>query len=128
MKTYEKIPAGTARRLTVLENSAESCAGEFLPDADFSGFQGHFPGRPILPGVCIITAAQELIQLARGREYELAGLNRVKFFRPSMPGEKLIFRSRLTADEPGKIRADTQVTDEAGNKVSSLILHLEEKP
>jgi 3-hydroxyacyl-[acyl-carrier-protein] dehydratase len=61
-------------------------------------FQGHFPGRPIMPGVLIIEAmAQTAGVLAflsmppeeRNREVFFAGIDRVRFRRPVYPGDQI---------------------------------------
>ena len=60
-------------------------------------FQGHFPGKPIMPGVLIIEAmAQAAIiffsggtPASEGRTYYLASAN-VRFLNPAYPGEQLV--------------------------------------
>ena len=59
-------------------------------------FQGHFPEKPMMPGVLICeTMAQVAAVLARCSEQEddtvfvLTGLDRVKFKRPVEPGDQL---------------------------------------
>ncbi|MGC1401718.1 MAG: 3-hydroxyacyl-ACP dehydratase FabZ [Thermodesulfobacteriota bacterium] len=66
-------------------------------------FQGHFPGKPIMPGVLIIEAmAQAGGILAYKSTPELAGkliyflaMDKVKFRKPVVPGDQLILE--LTA-------------------------------
>jgi 3-hydroxyacyl-[acyl-carrier-protein] dehydratase len=63
-------------------------------------FQGHFPGRPIMPGVLIIEAmAQAAALLGWLSEpeikrdsylYYLAGVDNVRFKRPVKPGDQLV--------------------------------------
>ncbi len=62
-------------------------------------FQGHFPGRPVMPGVLIIEAmAQagaililEQLQNARGKVIYFMTIDAVKFRKPVMPGDVLRF-------------------------------------
>lgn len=42
-------------------------------------FQGHFPGNPIMPGVCMIQMIKELTEKATGKELFLAVASNVKF-------------------------------------------------
>ena len=62
-------------------------------------FQGHFPGRPIMPGVLIIEAMAQAAALLgwvsapelnkKGNLYYLAGVDNVRFKRPVEPGDQL---------------------------------------
>jgi 3-hydroxyacyl-[acyl-carrier-protein] dehydratase len=64
-------------------------------------FQGHFPGRPIMPGVLQIEAlAQASIflledQMPEGSLAFLAGVEAVRFKKPVVPGDQLILESSL---------------------------------
>jgi 3-hydroxyacyl-[acyl-carrier-protein] dehydratase len=61
-------------------------------------FQGHFPNRPVMPGVLICEAMAQVgaifAHTARGRTddkkvFVLTGLDHVKFKRPVEPGDQL---------------------------------------
>ncbi|MDP5239240.1 hypothetical protein Q9Q94_06850 [Uliginosibacterium sp. 31-16] len=54
--------------------------------ADHPAFAGHFPGRPIVPGVVLLDQAQLLIE-ATG--HQVSGLAMAKFLSPVGPGEAL---------------------------------------
>ncbi len=64
-------------------------------------FQGHWPGRPIMPGVLIVEAMAQAagVLIAHGagpgREALLASIDRVKLRRPVVPGDQL----RMEVDE-----------------------------
>jgi len=66
-------------------------------------FQGHFPGRPVMPGVLLIEAmAQATCLLALETEesgedqvYLLAGVDKARFKKPVMPGDVLQLEARL---------------------------------
>ncbi len=62
-------------------------------------FQGHFPGRPIMPGVLILEAMAQaagiLVFRTQGTKpepgsvYYLAGIDKARFKRPVVPGDQL---------------------------------------
>ncbi len=51
-------------------------------------FAGHFPSRPIVPGVVLIDRAQHSIESMTG--LQLAGLPAIKFISPAAPGDALV--------------------------------------
>jgi 3-hydroxyacyl-[acyl-carrier-protein] dehydratase len=60
--------------------------------ADSPWFSGHFPGKPILPGIALIhLVKQAIIQeaLKKGEQLQLHVLKRVRFIQPVWPGETL---------------------------------------
>uniref|UniRef100_B8HK59 3-hydroxyacyl-[acyl-carrier-protein] dehydratase FabZ n=1 Tax=Cyanothece sp. (strain PCC 7425 / ATCC 29141) TaxID=395961 RepID=B8HK59_CYAP4 len=65
-------------------------------------FQGHFPGRPIMPGVLIVEAMAQvggivLMQMGglEGKLSLFAGIDKVRFRRPVVPGDQLILTAEL---------------------------------
>jgi 3-hydroxyacyl-[acyl-carrier-protein] dehydratase len=66
-------------------------------------FQGHFPGRPIMPGVLILESMAQAAGLcfaedpARAQEYVYyyAGIDDARFKRPVVPGDQLELDVRL---------------------------------
>ena len=60
-------------------------------------FQGHFPGKPVMPGVLILESMAQaggmlLLQEIPDREKKLlylASMNNVKFRRPVVPGDQM---------------------------------------
>ncbi len=67
-------------------------------------FQGHFPGNPIMPGVLIIEAmgqagavlaAESLPEEEQGSLIYFMGINKVKFRKPVVPGDQIIFEIKF---------------------------------
>lgn len=58
----------------------------FTIDADHPALPGHFPGRPVVPGVVVLDRVLAAIEAAHGPLGALR-LPQVKFVRPLLPGE-----------------------------------------
>lgn len=63
-----------------------SAAARFSIDADHPALPGHFPGRPVVPGVVVLDRVLAAIEAAHGPLGALR-LPQVKFVRPLLPGE-----------------------------------------
>jgi 3-hydroxyacyl-[acyl-carrier-protein] dehydratase len=81
------------------------CVAWLSVDAENPLFAGHFPGRPILPGVLMIEAVAQTAAVMMGSATPaetmgsalLAAVNRFKFFKPVHPGMQLrIETTKLT--------------------------------
>ncbi len=87
---------------TVLEKSAAGYTRSYIFKESFPGFDGHFPGNPILPGVIQTLLGQTSTAEALDREYPaekliLQSVTRCKFLRPVKPMEKLDLNFSLKA-------------------------------
>ena len=72
--------------------------------ADEWYLQGHFPGRPIMPGVLIVEALAQTGAVAvlseeenRGKLAFFAGIDDCRFKRIVEPGDELVFECKLEA-------------------------------
>lgn len=97
-------------------------------------FQGHFPDRPIMPGVLIVEAMAQvggivLTQLPDVPEGLLmfAGIDKVRFRRPVVPGDQLVMTVELLSVKrrrfgkmQGRATVDNQLVAE-GELMFSLV-------
>ena len=70
-------------------------------------FNGHFPGQPIMPGVLILEAMAQLSGVlafetigkrpADGVNYLFGGVDKARFRKPVIPGDRLEMRSEIAA-------------------------------
>jgi 3-hydroxymyristoyl/3-hydroxydecanoyl-(acyl carrier protein) dehydratase len=75
------------------------CVAVLHVDRENPIFAGHFPGRPVLPGVLMIEAVAQTAGVMLGatgpaERVLLAAVNRFKFLRPVVPGDCLRIETR----------------------------------
>jgi 3-hydroxyacyl-[acyl-carrier-protein] dehydratase len=92
-----------------------------LVRGDEEFFEGHFPGRPIMPGVIMVEAlaqASAILVLVvpenRGKLPLFAGIDKVRFKRIVSPGDELILTARAGAawGQVGKGDVEARVNGE----------------
>ncbi len=94
-------------------------------------FQGHFPGKPIMPGVLLLEAMAQaggvyvglcLGEALANKLFLFTGLDKVRFRRPVVPGDRLVltvqnvrnkrhlWKMESTATVDGDIAAEGELT------------------
>jgi 3-hydroxyacyl-[acyl-carrier-protein] dehydratase len=80
-----------------------SAAVRFNPSHDI--FAGHFPGNPVLPGVCIIQITKELLEMDSGTELIMTEASSIKYISFIVPEKAGIVNFEIvqTSSEEGGI-------------------------
>jgi 3-hydroxyacyl-[acyl-carrier-protein] dehydratase len=68
-------------------------------------FSGHFPGRPVMPGVMVLEALAQTAGILtfvtagvypdENVRFYLAGIDKARFRRPVVPGDQLVLKATL---------------------------------
>jgi 3-hydroxymyristoyl/3-hydroxydecanoyl-(acyl carrier protein) dehydratase len=83
----------------------------FSVAADHPVFAGHFPGRPIVPGVMLLEWAQARIAAALGRPPHELRVREAKFFTPLEPGQSAQLRFEAPAGDATRCAFDIRRDD-----------------
>jgi 3-hydroxyacyl-[acyl-carrier-protein] dehydratase len=67
--------------------------------ADHPSLPGHFPGRPIVPGVVLLDEVVAAISAWQGRPFVPAVFPAVKFLAPLAPEQSFTIHLRRTGDD-----------------------------
>jgi 3-hydroxyacyl-[acyl-carrier-protein] dehydratase len=113
----------------VLSIGESEIVGVKLVSANEPYFQGHFPGRAIMPGVLILEALAQLACIGlmhqhperRGLLPVLAGIDEARFRRPVHPGDQLELRARLDRVRTRLMRVEA-LAQVDGETVASAVL------
>jgi 3-hydroxyacyl-[acyl-carrier-protein] dehydratase len=100
-------------------------------------FQGHFPGRPVMPGVLIIEAMAQVGGVLAFKSFAptgrpvvyLTGIDGAKFRKPVVPGDQLRFEVDLLKKRPPfwKMQAKAFVDNELVCEAEVTAMVTEEK-
>ena len=93
----------------------------FAPD--FAGFQGHFPGRPVLPAVCSIQLVVTMLEAWSGGKVGLSEIIAARFNAPIGCDEELKLLCSLTFLDEQQARVKATI-ERDGETVSKLKLAL----
>mgnify|MGYP002712062655 CR=1 FL=1 len=65
--------------VTSTQNTAQGILAHVHLNKDHAIFKGHFPGNPVMPGVCMIQIIKELTEQATGKSLFLTVSSNIKF-------------------------------------------------
>lgn len=93
-----------------LDENEEGVNAKVKLHADHDVFKGHFPGNPIMPGVCMIQMIKELTEQVTGKKLFLSVANNVKFMAKINPEENEVIDLILKITEDNDIIKVKNVT------------------
>lgn len=106
-------------RVTELELGSHLCGYKNI-SVNEPIFQGHFPGKPIMPGVLIIEALAQACGVLGfktvgktprdGSMYMLVGTDKLRFRRPVVPGDQLKLEVRILNEKRGIWKFDCKAS------------------
>lgn len=107
-------------RISGIRQTAE---GEYVCvigfDPAFRGFEGHFEGNPIVPGVCLIEAARVFAEEVLKTRLQTRFSRQCRFRRPIFAGESADVKLKLVANAPGTWDIQTEIR--VGDAVSAQL-------
>ena len=92
-------------------------------DPAFTGFNGHFPGNPIVPAVCQLSAVEVLAHMALGhKDLNLATISLMKCRAPLLPNDTAAFTFTITQNDNDVIvKADVSTPKQKNTSKFKLI-------
>ena len=111
MSAGDSIISGELR--SRLRNCRSAGEGEYLCDVlfdpGFRGFEGHFEGNPIVPGVCLISLARVFAEEMLEKRLWVTVINQCRFRRPVMAGDQAECRIVVRDTAPGAFQVQCEV-------------------
>lgn len=88
-----------------LETAGFDIKADLVINAAHKIFEGHFPGHPVVPGVCMMQMVKEIMEQVWGRQTNLVSAAEMKFLAIIDPQENNIIQAALKyhPDENGNI-------------------------
>lgn len=86
-------------RVLKLEAQEEGAWAEVELNPGHAVYEGHFPGMPVVPGVCTLMMVKECAEKWKGVRYRYQYLNTCKFLSAVRPDEDRVLGLRLEMQE-----------------------------
>ena len=101
--------------ISKLEKEGFEINAELLINANHKIFEGHFPGHPVVPGVCMMQMVKEIIERVIGEKTNLVRAGEMKFLAIIDPKENNMIRATLkyNLEENGDIAVSATLFKES---------------
>lgn len=92
---------------------SEYCASICF-EPDFAGFEGHFPGHPIVPAVCLLSLV-ELIgrEIAGNQNLRISEIKSMKFKMPLVPNDVASVKATVMNAADGGLVVNATISKDA---------------
>jgi 3-hydroxyacyl-[acyl-carrier-protein] dehydratase len=106
--------AGNFYTILETQQTAQSFAAVLALNAAHPIFEGHFPGQPVVPGVCMMQTIQELLEKGLQRKLLLQKAANMKFLAMINPVVQPQVNTELqyTLQDDGTVRATAVIKSE----------------
>lgn len=104
---------------------ANKYEAQIVLDAKHEIFKGHFPGNPVMPGVCMMQIIKEITEQIIGYSVTLTQSNNIKFMALINPEVNPLLRLEfeiIEADNKIKVKNTTHFNDVTALKLSSIYI------
>ena len=81
--------------ISKLEKEGFEIRADLVIDANHKIFEGHFPGHPVVPGVCMMQMVKEILEKVIGKKTNLIRAGEMKFLAIINPKENNMIRATL---------------------------------
>jgi 3-hydroxymyristoyl/3-hydroxydecanoyl-(acyl carrier protein) dehydratase len=109
--------------MSQLGDDEKGLIAHFCFPKGFIGFKGHFPGRPVLPGVCKIQAMLCMLEASAHRVPRLKEIVSAKFFAPVTCNEEIVFTVRRVSKDTTAVQASALVMN-GDKKIAEIKLRV----
>ena len=104
------------------ENNDGTVIARVSLNKDHEIFKGHFPGNPVMPGVCMIQMIKELTERATEKTLFLSNCSNIKFMAIIDPGKNKVLTLNIDhSEEDGivKVKNTTSFDDTLALKLNA---------
>ena len=99
-----------------------SLTAEFCFDPALAIFQGHFPGRPILPGILQIEMVRYAVEVFTGNRYGIDRVSKAKFTGEIIPREVVGMDAAFSIDaEVTRVNATLHIGQTVAASISMIL-------
>jgi 3-hydroxyacyl-[acyl-carrier-protein] dehydratase len=102
--------AENIHNLSVSDDVTSAEAKMYFPEG-FAGFDGHFPGSPLLPGVLMLKCGVLIAEIITAQNLKIKKIHQAKFTKSLFPGQTAEFKLKLNR-ENNKFRINVVILHE----------------